>query len=458
MISARMSITRKLLDKKLVILVVPTIVIVLITIFFTVQVSKNTSTMYVVNFTSEAQGLEFCKQFQNNQELITPYNFEVPISNFYEIEEDTIDHIRKRLIDNDIRNTVLLKKLTNFFYLSTNKNLFSIKLLAKTKAVDKLVTSKLQKEHISYSKSVASTDGTNTWIVILLFIVVIILIINIPSSYIKKLILILFWPWFVFMIISASVIFSFSVLVLLLLAMNIFALYYDKISITHKLPLSVLVVLFIGILLSLSLIGIYWELIVYYAICMLCTYVLFVHINRIQRKKEHRIPFFVKIIPEQPLWLLHNKVIVLTTGIGIIILSTLFTNTHANIALSQDDFDMHMQKQFLSIYGSIYNTATKPSITISNDTVHLIFLDPKQNSSMSKSTVSFNFEKQIAKLNTSYHLLNKYSVTLLGIICIGILIDLFSSAGKKLKKLLYFKSSVKTLPDGMNITITDASI
>ncbi len=459
MTSARMIPIKQLLYKKYSIILIPVIIILLIPALLTLLTSKNASTAYIVNFKTESQALEFCKQFHDNKELITPYNFEVPISNFHEIEDDTLDHIRKRFIDNDIRNTVLLKKLIDFFYISKNKNQFSVKLLAKSQLADKLVTSKLQKEQISFSKIPVSTNDSNEWIVISLFIIAVIIMINIQSSYTRKILLILFGPWFAFMFFSLSVIFSFSVLILLLTALNIIVLYYEKISNNDKLPFPATVVLLIGIILSLSLVATSLELILYYVICVFYTYTLFILTNRIQRKKEHRIPFFVKILPDQPRWLLYNKLMVLTAGAAIIVFSTLFTNTHALISISKHDYEMHIQKQFLSIYGSIYNASSKPSVSISNETVHLIFLDPLQVTiDIKTSASSSDLEKKLASLSSSQPLLNKYSIILIGVMCVFILFDIFSSAGKKIKKLIYFKNSVKTLPDGINITITDASI
>lgn len=456
MISAKTTIIKKLRYKKKSLLLIPVVTILFILILFTLITTKNAFAIYVVNFKTESQALEFCKQFNNNKELITPYNFKIPISNFYEIEDDTLDHIRRRLIDNDIRNTVLLKKLIDFFYISGNKNQFSVKFLARTQNADKLLAVKLQREQISFSKIPINTHGSNNWIVILLFIVALIILININSLYIKKLMLIVFCPWLVCMLIASSVIFSFSVLILMLTSLNCIILYYEKKSHTNKLPLPFHILLLIGIVLSLGLIATSWKLILYYAICMFCTYFLFVLINHIQKNKEHRIPFFVKIVSEQPRWLLHNKLMVLTAGIAIIGFSTLFTNTHSLISLSKNDYDMHMQKQFLSIYGSIYNAPSKPTISMSNEAIHLIFLDPLQ--VFHTNTDNTDLEKKIENLNSSQPLLSKYSIFLLGIICVVIVFDILSSAGKKIKKLLYFKNADKTLPDGINITITDASI
>lgn len=450
---------KKLLNKKVsVLLILPLFILFISTLLQLFTATKVTSA-YIVNFKTESQALEFCKQFQNNQELITPYNLEIPISNFHEITTDALDHIRKRLIDNDLRSTTLLKKLMDFFYLSANENQFSIRLYAKTKIADRLLRNKLQKEQIHFSKIPIHTTSSNNWIVIFLFIVAGIIIINIQSSYSKKLVTILFFPWFIFMFISSSAIFTYSVLILLLTSMNSIVLYYDKKIVNNKLPLFPFLELFLGIILSFALIVTSWELIIYYLVCMLSTYALYTLENRAQKKKEHRIPFFVKIVPEQPRWLLYNKVVVLTTGLILIAISNLFSSNNALISLSEYDYDMHIQKQYLSIYGSIYNAPSKPSISVSNDTVQLIYSDPLDDANTkNKNRENIGFNQYFTQLSSSQPLLNAYSLLLFGIICICILLDVLFSAGKKIQKLIYFKNSVKKLPDGITITITDASI
>lgn len=440
-----------------------TIVLVLLLVLF-IQKNQNFLSILKIEFTNEKQAIEIFSQIDDEQSIISPFTTRIPFSNFHTITDQTLTSIVHRLIDADIRNSALLEKLFSFFYSSRNDTTLVIQVICKSKTAERKLLTNLQAQKIQFSKMPVHISQRTIWITILILCIVVVTIITIRLRHIQKLLFLLLLPWFVFIILSLSISVA---LIVTLLEMQIVNLFNEKprfflntnsVSTFKIIKLTVYCVLCMMVLAFSD-----WHLLIGFLICAVISSIIFMQWITKQRNKEHQIPVFVKIIPNISSWLLTNKILMLITVSSVITVSVFYTNTSSSLSLlkiSTKDIEDHLTKQYLSVEGSLHNVQLKPKIKLLGETVSVDLINPLDvfHREYHKKVQNGVMIHSITSLKASEPFLNIPALIVFIILCCIDLLDVLFSAGKKIKKLIYFKSSYKTLPDGITITITDASI
>ena len=438
------------------------LIFIVLFILFISQKIQNYSSIITMEFNDSKEANEVFSNFFGEEKIISPYNIIVPFSNFHDINNQTLITVLDKLIDNDIRNSILIEKLSNFFFFEKHNSKFVIRVICNSKAAEKKLITNLQNKKIYFSKTIVQASQQNIWITLLLLVVITFIVLNIRIHYIRKLLILLLLPWLIFMMISLSISFAIIVLLLEIVILNLINQKPDFFMHTHEITISKIIQLvFYCILCMLLLAFSDWLTLGYFIICCILSYAIYRQWLQKQKNKEHKIPIFMKIVPNTPSWMITNKIMMLTAMAIIFLVSFIYSGSDvALLNISNQDIENHLEKQYESVQGSVYNAQSKPNVIWHNEQPTVTLIDPRSSphKKLYKNEESKFFISSLLALKISKPFFTRYALTTFIILFFIALLDFLFSAGKKIKKLIYFKSSFKTLPDGMNITITDASI